>query len=175
MTGLVATSAVIDMLVGSLILGHLTDKLGRRAMYVFELIFFVVFAVLTALSQNVWELLIFRFLLGIGAGFETVDHGRVALGGQDITHWVPQKRQMGMVFRSYALFPNLTAFDNIAFGLRIRRTPRDATQNKVQELLELVGLGEKGQRFPHQPSGGEQQRVALARALGTWSPSAALG
>ena len=68
MTGLVAASAVIGMLVGSLVLGHLTDRLGRRAMYLFDLIFFVVFAVLTALSQNVWELLIFRFLLGIGIG-----------------------------------------------------------------------------------------------------------
>jgi putative MFS transporter len=68
MTGLVAASAVIGMLAGSLVLGHLTDRLGRRAMYLFDLIFFVVFAVLTALSQNVWELLIFRFLLGIGIG-----------------------------------------------------------------------------------------------------------
>ena len=68
MTGLVAASAVVGMLVGSLVLGHLTDRLGRRAMYLFDLIFFVVFAVLTALSQNVWQLLTFRFLLGVGIG-----------------------------------------------------------------------------------------------------------
>src|SRR5438034_8720802 len=72
---------------------------------------------------------------------------------------------MGMLFQSYALFPHMTAEQNIAFGLSIKRTPRDVITRRCAELLDLVGLSDKGRSFPHQPSGGQQQRVALARAL----------
>ena len=103
--------------------------------------------------------------LRIVAGFETPDAGVVLLGGTDITGLPPQRRNMGMVFQSYALFPNMTAAQNVAFGLRIRRVPGAQVQARVDELLAMVGLREKGGRYAHQLSGGEQQRVALARAL----------
>lgn len=104
-------------------------------------------------------------LLRIVAGLERADRGSIWLDGGEITHLPPQRRQMGMVFQSYALFPNLTAAQNVAFGLRIRRMPKRAVEERVDELLRLVGLAEKAGRYPHQLSGGEQQRVALARAL----------
>jgi putative spermidine/putrescine transport system ATP-binding protein len=85
--------------------------------------------------------------------------------GENLTRTAPQKRNMGMVFQSYALFPNMTAADNVAFGLRTRHVPQAQIRSRVKELLTLVGLGEKTERYPHQLSGGEQQRVALARAL----------
>lgn len=72
---------------------------------------------------------------------------------------------MGMVFQSYALFPHLTAEENIAFGMTIQKRPRAKIKQRCAELLELVGLAEKGRSFPHQLSGGQQQRIALARAL----------
>jgi putative spermidine/putrescine transport system ATP-binding protein len=103
--------------------------------------------------------------LRIVAGFERPDDGAVLLDGADITQLPPQRRHMGMVFQSYALFPNMTAAQNVAFGLRIRREPTDRVRARVEELLSLVGLGQKAGRYPHQLSGGEQQRVALARAL----------
>ena len=77
----------------------------------------------------------------------------------------PSKRNVGMVFQSYALFPNMTVGDNIGFGLKVRKRPKDQIRKRVGELLELVNLGDKGNRFPYQLSGGQQQRVALARAL----------
>ena len=104
-------------------------------------------------------------LLRIVAGFETPDAGHVIVGGKDVTFLPAQKRNMGMVFQSYALFPNMTATDNVAFGLRTRKLARSEIRQRVNLLLELVGLGEKGSRYPNQLSGGEQQRVALARAL----------
>lgn len=104
-------------------------------------------------------------LLRIVAGFQLPDAGQVLVGEEDVTQLPPQKRDMGMVFQSYALFPNMTAADNVAFGLRTRKRPAMETRQRVDELLAMVGLAEKAQRFPHQLSGGEQQRVALARAL----------
>ncbi|MCY0864219.1 MAG: ABC transporter ATP-binding protein [Sulfobacillus sp.] len=104
-------------------------------------------------------------LLRIIAGFERPDIGDVYVDGRPVTRVPPQKRQMGMVFQSYALFPNLTVRDNIGFGLKVRRWPADQIQRRVDELVELVGLSGKGHRLPRQLSGGEQQRVALARAL----------
>jgi putative spermidine/putrescine transport system ATP-binding protein len=103
--------------------------------------------------------------LRILAGFERPDGGRVTLDGADITRLAPDKRDMGMVFQAYSLFPNLTLADNVAFGLRMRG--RAATQRRARavELLELVGLENTSDRYPHQLSGGQQQRVALARAL----------
>ncbi len=104
-------------------------------------------------------------LLRMVAGFETPDTGHIRLGGEDITRVPPQRRRMGMVFQSYALFPNMTAAENIAFGLRIARQSRSSIRERVDSLLNIVGLAHKANRYPHQLSGGEQQRVALARAL----------
>jgi putative spermidine/putrescine transport system ATP-binding protein len=103
--------------------------------------------------------------LRIIAGFETPDAGRVLLAGADVTATPPNRRGVGMVFQSYALFPNLTAFENVAFGLRLRRRPDAEVRRRVRELLDLCQLGELGSRLPAQLSGGQQQRVALARAL----------
>ncbi|MEV6236809.1 ABC transporter ATP-binding protein [Lentzea sp. NPDC051838] len=99
--------------------------------------------------------------LRIVAGFETSDSGTVTVGGKDITRVPANKRDMGMVFQAYSLFPNMTAAQNVAFGLKMRK----AEAKKAGELLELVGLSHLGGRYPHQMSGGQQQRVALARAL----------
>ncbi|MGM1059520.1 ABC transporter ATP-binding protein [Saccharothrix sp. Mg75] len=101
--------------------------------------------------------------LRIVAGFETADSGRVTVAGKDVTGVPANKRDMGMVFQAYSLFPNMTAAENIAFGLRLRKAPDRGA--RVGELLELVGLSHLAGRYPHQLSGGQQQRVALARAL----------
>ena len=98
------------------------------------------------------------------AGFDRPDHGRIVVAGKDVTRVAPNKRDMGMVFQAYSLFPNMTARQNVEFGLRIRGKPKRPAQ-AVAELLELVGLGHAADRYPHQLSGGMQQRVALARAL----------
>ena len=99
------------------------------------------------------------------AGFETPTEGTIMLDGTDITYRPPNRRNIGMVFQSYALFPNMTVADNVAFGLTVRKRPKDQIKKRVAELLEIVNLGDKGGRFPYQLSGGQQQRVALARAL----------
>jgi len=99
------------------------------------------------------------------AGFETPDSGSILLGGEDITRKSPSRRNIGMVFQNYALFPNLTVAQNVAFGLKVRRLPRPEVTRRVDELLGLVHLADFGGRFPHNLSGGQQQRVALARAL----------
>jgi putative spermidine/putrescine transport system ATP-binding protein len=104
-------------------------------------------------------------ILRMVAGFEVPSEGNILLDGEDITGRAASKRPMGMVFQSYALFPHLTAEQNIAFGMSIKRLPKDVITKHCAELLELVGLGEKGRSYPHQLSGGQQQRVALARAL----------
>ncbi len=103
--------------------------------------------------------------LRIVAGFDRPTGGRVVLDGKDVTNTPPNKRDMGMVFQAYSLFPNMTAAQNVEFGLRIRGRQRAERSKRVGELLELVGLGHAGDRYPHQLSGGMQQRVALARAL----------
>jgi putative spermidine/putrescine transport system ATP-binding protein len=99
------------------------------------------------------------------AGFDRPDAGRVLVDGRDITDTPANKRDMGMVFQAYSLFPNLTVAENVAFGLRVRRRGRTEQASRATELLELVGLADRGSRYPHQLSGGQQQRVALARAL----------
>jgi len=99
------------------------------------------------------------------AGLDQPDSGEIVVGGKDITHVPASKRNMGMVFQSYSLFPNLTAAQNVAFGLRVRRVGRVERLKRAAELLELVGLGEQRDRYPHAMSGGQQQRVALARAI----------
>jgi spermidine/putrescine transport system ATP-binding protein len=104
-------------------------------------------------------------LLRIIAGLELPDFGQVILGGQDITSLPATKRQVNTVFQSYALFPHLSIFENVAFGLRSRKFPQNEVQTRVDRRLEMLGLEEMTDRFPHQLSGGQQQRVALARAL----------
>ncbi|MGH8706201.1 MAG: putative 2-aminoethylphosphonate ABC transporter ATP-binding protein [Burkholderiales bacterium] len=106
-------------------------------------------------------------LLRIIAGLEAQSAGTIHQGGRDISALPPALRDYGIVFQSYALFPNLTVFDNVAYGLVNRRAERGAIQTRVGELLSLVGLPGSGAKYPSQLSGGEQQRIALARALAT--------
>src|SRR5437762_5206685 len=103
--------------------------------------------------------------LRLVAGFDRPDKGRIVVDGKDVTRVAPNKRDMGMVFQAYSLFPNMTAAQNVEFGLKIRGKDRTDRRKRVDDLLELVGLGHAGTRYPHQLSGGMQQRVALARAL----------
>jgi spermidine/putrescine transport system ATP-binding protein len=104
-------------------------------------------------------------LLRIIAGLELPDTGQVTLGGQDITSLPATKRQVNTVFQSYALFPHLTIYENIAFGLRSRKFPNDEVTKRVERRLEMLGLQDMRNRHPDQLSGGQKQRVALARAL----------
>ena len=103
--------------------------------------------------------------LRIVAGFETADTGEVLIDGKDVSGRPAAKRDMGMVFQSYSLFPNMSALDNVGFGLRMRKASGTVRRQKAGELLEMVGLSAQAGQFPHQLSGGQQQRVALARAL----------
>ena len=103
--------------------------------------------------------------LRLVAGFDRPDEGRIVVDGKDLTNVAPNKRDMGMVFQAYSLFPNMTARQNVEYGLRIRGRDKADRRKRVADLLELVGLGHAGDRYPHQLSGGMQQRVALARAL----------
>jgi putative spermidine/putrescine transport system ATP-binding protein len=98
-------------------------------------------------------------------GLDVVDQGRILVDGKDMTHVPANKRNMGIVFQAYSLFPNMTARDNVAYGLRLRGIDKAARNKRADETLELVGLGAQSNRYPHQMSGGQQQRVALARAL----------
>ncbi|WP_415938796.1 ABC transporter ATP-binding protein [Streptomyces sp. 039-1] len=99
------------------------------------------------------------------AGFEHPDSGEVLVDGEDVTRVPAHRRDAGMVFQSYSLFPHLSAVDNVAFGLRMRKVRTAERRARAAELLDLVGLADKGEQYPHQLSGGQQQRVALARAL----------
>jgi len=110
-------------------------------------------------------------LLRIIAGLERQNLGTVRMAGRDVSSLPPRERNYGIVFQSYALFPNLTVARNVAYGLETRRVPRARVAARVDELLTLVGLAGHRHRYPSQLSGGEQQRVALARAL---APSPAL-
>ncbi|MBX9794881.1 MAG: polyamine ABC transporter ATP-binding protein [Burkholderiaceae bacterium] len=104
-------------------------------------------------------------LLRMLAGFETPTSGQIVLNGQDLSAMPPYERPMNMMFQSYALFPHLSVWENIAFGLRRGGLPRDEIETQVEAMLKLVQLGKFAQRKPHQLSGGQQQRVALARSL----------
>ncbi len=106
-------------------------------------------------------------LLRIIAGLETQDSGTIVQGKRDISRLPAMKRDYGIVFQSYALFPNLTIFDNVAYGLVNRRKGRDEIKRRVAELLKLIGLPDAANKYPGQLSGGQQQRIALARALAT--------
>ncbi|HET7716567.1 MAG TPA: ABC transporter ATP-binding protein [Bauldia sp.] len=99
------------------------------------------------------------------AGFEVPTAGTIRIDGRDVTDLKPNQRNVGMVFQSYALFPNLTAAENVAFGLRVAGQPREAIRKRVEEMLSIIKLPQLGDRYPYQLSGGQQQRVALARAL----------
>jgi putative spermidine/putrescine transport system ATP-binding protein len=103
--------------------------------------------------------------LRIVAGFETADAGSVTVDGRDISPVPAAKRDMGMVFQSYSLFPNMTALENVGFGLRMRRQKGPERARRSAALLDMVGLSAQARQYPHQLSGGQQQRVALARAL----------
>ncbi len=103
--------------------------------------------------------------LRILAGLEDADGGRVVVGGRDLTGVPANKRDMGMVFQAYSLFPHMTVLENVAFGLKLRKLPGDRRTSRAREVLEMVGLSQHEKRYAHQLSGGQQQRVALARAL----------
>ncbi|HBG5013437.1 TPA: ATP-binding cassette domain-containing protein [Clostridioides difficile] len=104
-------------------------------------------------------------LLGIIAGLEDVNSGAIILQDKDITNLEPSKRGFGIVFQSYALFPNMTAYNNIAFPLKERKVSKEKIDNKVKEVLETVGLTNEAHKYPKALSGGQQQRIAIARAL----------
>jgi sulfate transport system ATP-binding protein len=104
-------------------------------------------------------------LLRVIGGLETPDQGAVVIGGRDVTHITPQQRGIGFVFQHYAPFKHMTVWDNVAFGLSIRKRPKDEIRRKVGELLELVQIAHLADRYPSQLSGGQRQRMALARAL----------
>jgi len=99
------------------------------------------------------------------AGFIVPDEGRIFLGEEEVTRLPPEKRDIGFVFQNYALWPHMTVFQNLAFGLQLRRTPKEEIGKRVREVLSLVRLSGMEDRYPRQLSGGQQQRVALARAL----------
>ena len=103
--------------------------------------------------------------LRIVAGFESADAGSVLVDGKDMLPVPAARRDMGMVFQSYSLFPNMSALDNVAFGLRMRKMAAGKRRQRAAELLDMVGLAAQAQQYPHQLSGGQQQRVALTRAL----------
>ncbi len=103
--------------------------------------------------------------LRILAGFEAADAGSVSVDGKDVSRIPAARRDMGMVFQSYSLFPNMTALDNVGFGLRMRKQRGSERGRRAADLLEMVGLTDQAKKYPHQMSGGQQQRVALARAL----------
>lgn len=99
------------------------------------------------------------------AGFEEIDDGRIMFDGRDVSRLPPERRDIGMVFQNYALFPHMTVERNLAFGLEMRNTPSGEISRRVENVLELVQLPGLGKRYPRALSGGQQQRVALARAL----------
>ncbi len=106
-------------------------------------------------------------LLRCLSGLEDVSGGKIFLDGKDITYTEPSKREIGMVFQQYSLFPNMNVFDNIAFGLRMKKTPQDEIAAKVKRAVEMVALEGREKAMPSELSGGQQQRVALARSIVT--------
>ena len=106
-------------------------------------------------------------LLRCLAGLEQVSEGKIFLDGKDITNLTPKQRDIGMVFQQYSLFPTMTVRQNVAFGLQIQKMEKAKIENKVRDVLEIVGLSDKINQYPRQLSGGQQQRVALARAIVT--------
>jgi putative spermidine/putrescine transport system ATP-binding protein len=106
-------------------------------------------------------------LLRCLAGLEEVTSGKIFLDGENITNKSPKERKIGMVFQQYSLFPNLSVYENIAFGLKMKKVPKEEIEQRVKEMVEMVDLGGKEREYPGQLSGGQQQRVALARSIAT--------
>jgi spermidine/putrescine transport system ATP-binding protein len=104
-------------------------------------------------------------LLRMVAGFEKPDTGRIYLNGEDITDLPPNRRKVNTIFQNYALFPHLTVWDNIAFGLKIEKRPKKEIEDEVQKILKLIQMEDQAWKYPDQISGGQKQRVAIARAL----------
>lgn len=104
-------------------------------------------------------------LLETIAGMWNVDSGRIYMNGRDVTKLPPEERGVGFVYQNYMLFPHKTVFENIAFGLNIRRVEKDEINSRVEEMMNLMGISHLADRLPRTLSGGEQQRTALARAL----------
>ena len=104
-------------------------------------------------------------ILRMVAGLETPTDGGILIGGERVNELPPYKRNIGLVFQSYALFPHMTVFDNVAYSQTLRKKPKDEIKTSVDEMLDLIGLKNQSDRHPSQLSGGQQQRVALARAL----------
>ncbi|HEY2939453.1 MAG TPA: ATP-binding cassette domain-containing protein, partial [Gaiellaceae bacterium] len=104
-------------------------------------------------------------LLRMIAGLEEVTKGRISVGGKDVTDLAPRRRDIAMVFQSYALYPHMNVRKNIGYGLKVRRTPKDEARRRVEEVANLLGLGELLDRRPAQLSGGQRQRVAMGRAI----------
>ena len=104
-------------------------------------------------------------LLRVIAGLEDIESGKVEIGGRDVTGEPPSARNFGIVFQSYALFPNMTAEENVAYGLWNKRLSREEIASRVNDALDMVGLTEQRKKYPQQLSGGQQQRVAIARAI----------
>lgn len=104
-------------------------------------------------------------LLRIIIGFNTIEGGSISFDGKSIKHISPNKRNIGMVFQNYAIFPHMTVAENVAFGLKNRKLPKDQIQKKVDEILKIVKIYDLKDRYPNRMSGGQQQRVALARAI----------
>ncbi|MGM0767937.1 MAG: spermidine/putrescine ABC transporter ATP-binding protein PotA [Pseudomonadota bacterium] len=104
-------------------------------------------------------------LLRLMAGFEQADGGQILLAGEDIGQSPPEHRPLNTVFQHYALFPHMTVFDNVAYGLKMEKRPKDEIRERVDDVLAMVQLGDYARRKPHQLSGGQQQRVAIARAV----------
>ncbi len=104
-------------------------------------------------------------LLRLISGIEKTDQGQIIIDDKDVTNLSSQERSVGLVFQHYALFPNLSVFENVAFGLRYKKEKKEIIQQKVSDMLKLVGLEHKADQYPFQLSGGQKQRIALARAL----------
>jgi spermidine/putrescine transport system ATP-binding protein len=104
-------------------------------------------------------------LLRMIAGFEIPREGKIFIGDQNITQLPPYKRQVNTIFQNYSLFPHMTIFDNVAFGLRIKKRPKDEIREQVQAMLSLVKMEDQADKYPDQISGGQKQRIAIARAL----------
>ena len=104
-------------------------------------------------------------LLRMIAGLEDVTAGSIAIGGEDVTELAPRRRDIAMVFQSYALYPHMSVRKNIAYGLKVRRTPKDETRRRVEDVAALLGLEDLLDRKPAQLSGGQRQRVAMGRAI----------
>src|SRR6266498_4963519 len=104
-------------------------------------------------------------LLRMIAGLEEVSEGRVCIDGRDVTDWAPRLRDVAMVFQTYALYPHMTVRQNLGYGLKVRRTPKDEVAKRVDEVAALLGLAELLERRPAALSGGQRQRVAMGRAI----------